>query len=108
MGSHLAAFGVVHIDHRAVQLGPIEQGELGLPIVLHATVVVQVVLCEISKHRYLNGHTCQALLSQANARGLHSAGLGTRSHHICQCRLQQHRVGGAVAVEHHFSGYSYT
>ena len=46
-----AALVIIDIDHCSGQIGPIKQGRLGLPIVVHAGVVVEVVLAEVGEQR---------------------------------------------------------
>ncbi len=60
------ALGIVHIHHGHAQAGPIEQLGLGLPVSVHAAVVVQVVLGEVGKDGSMNSSARKAMLNYSN------------------------------------------
>ena len=60
------ALGIVHIHHGHAQAGPIEQLGLGLPVSVHAAVVVQVVLGEVGKDGSINSSPRKAMLNYSN------------------------------------------
>ncbi|MPN07156.1 hypothetical protein SDC9_154422 [bioreactor metagenome] len=86
------ALRVIDIDHGRLQAGRVEQRSLGLPVGLHAAVVVQVVLGEIGEQSHANLAAIQTVLDDADGRCLDGAGrealVGVAAEHA----LQQHRV----------------
>ena len=91
------ALRVIDVDHGRLQAGRVEQRGLGLPVGLHAAVVVQVVLREVGEQGHADARARQALLGHADGRGFNGAvaqplvGKGTER------ALQTHRVGGGHA-----------
>ena len=97
LGHQFAGAWVVGLNHRRPQAGPVEQGGLGLPVGLHAAVVVEVILREIGEHGDADGGAVQAPLGDADGRGLDGAGAHPRVHQLAKAPLQQHRIGGGHA-----------
>ncbi len=92
----LRAVGVVDVHHGGAQAGPVEQGALGQPVVGHAAVVVQVVLREVGEQRHADPRARQAVLGQANRRGLDGAGAKPRSANWRKARCR--RTGSGVVM----------
>jgi hypothetical protein len=65
-GPQARAMRIVHVDDGGLQAGPVEQRGLGLPVGLHAAVVVEVVLREIGEHRHADARTVQAVFDNAD------------------------------------------
>ena len=62
----LGAPGIVQVQHRGAQAGPVEQAALGGPIRSHVGVVVEVVRREVGEQRHRDAGRGQALLDQAD------------------------------------------
>ncbi len=91
------ALGIVDVEHRGLQAGPAEQAALGRPVGGHAAVVVQVVAAEVGELRHPQRGAGQALLDQADRRGLDGAGHKAGVDHGTQAGVQGHRVGRGQA-----------
>ena len=68
------AVRVVEVEHRGLSPGQAEQRALGRPVRLHRAVVVEVVVREVGEQRHLDARAGQAMLLQADRRGLDRAG----------------------------------
>ena len=64
------ALRVVEVDDRGAQIRPGEELRLGLPVGLHVAVVVEVVLREVGEHRDRDARAGEAVLGDADRRGL--------------------------------------
>jgi hypothetical protein len=84
--------GVVDVDGSGTQARPVEQRGLGLPVGLHAGVIVQVVLREVGEHRHRNARAHQPVLGQADGGGLDGARARPGIGKLPEGALQQHRV----------------
>ena len=89
---------VVEVDHRSPQSGPSEQCAFGGPVSRHVAVVVEVVLGEVAELCDRDLRTGQAVLGQADRRGLDRAGGKAGVGHAAQSQLQRDRVGRGQAV----------
>ena len=83
---------VVYVDHSALQASPIKQTALGVPVGLHAPVVVQVVLREIGEDGQADACGIQAVLLQADGGGLQAAIAQALADKFVQAVLQQNTV----------------
>ena len=70
---------VVVIDDCAV--ADVEKLRLGLKVVLHGLVVVQMILSEVCKHRHLVMAVTDAMLVQRMRGNLHHAELAASVYH---------------------------
>ena len=95
----LGALLVVDVDHRRLQPRPAEQLHLGIPVGLHAAVVIQVVAREVGEERHHHPRTRHALLDDADRRGLDRARGVAEVDEAAEGAVQQHRVGGRQAGE---------
>ena len=100
-GAQFNTFGIVDVDDRRFQAGPGKQRGLGLPVVLHRGVVVEVILREIGEYRHVDVQRFQPPLLQPNRRRFDGAGAKAFVHKTPQLLLQQHRVGRGQAVGNH-------
>ena len=91
------AVGIIEIDHRSLQAGPVEQGPLGLPVGFHGAVVVQMVLREVGEHRHADRRAVEPVLGNADGGSLHHAGPQSLVDEMVQLALQQHGVGSGHA-----------
>ncbi len=101
IGGQFLALGVVDVDHRCHQAGPAEQLGLGLPIGLHAAVIVQMILGEIGEHRNLDQQPVQAPFGQSHRGGFDGAGRAAVDLQRMQALVQQHRIGRGQAAALH-------
>ena len=92
-GRQCRAPGVVDVDHRSLQPGPVKQGALGSPVDLHAAVVVQVILREIGEHGHTDAGAGQPVFGQTDGRRLDRGMVPTALGKVPERALQQHRVG---------------
>ena len=70
-----------------------KQRRFGLPVSVHAAVVVEVVLREIGENGDADVRAGQAVLGQTDGRGLDGAGARTGVDKLTQGALQPHRIG---------------
>ena len=59
--------GVVDIHNRHTQTWHVKQLAFGLPVSIHALVVIQVILGEIGEYRGIDRDTCESLLFDTDA-----------------------------------------
>ena len=67
------AEGVVDVDHHPFQAGPAEQPRLGVGIVVHVTVVIEMIARQVGQHRDVERRAVDAPLREAVRRHLHRA-----------------------------------
>ncbi len=89
--------GVVQVDHSRLKAGPVEQRFLGGPVGIHAAVVVQMVLGEIRENGQPYARAGQAVLGNADGRGLDRASAIAGIGKAAEGALQQHRIRGGHA-----------
>ena len=65
-GIQFNTLGIIRIDNRRLQARPVKQPCLGMPIILHGRVVVEVVLCEVGENGNLDACRIQPSLFNAN------------------------------------------
>ena len=87
------AVRIVDVDHCAAQARPAKQRSLGLPVLGHAAVVIQVVLREIGEDGAADLGANQAPFGQTDGRGFDGAGLQAGLDKLAKALLQQHRIG---------------
>ena len=90
--------GVIHMDHRHLEAHPFKQAGLGLTIGLPGAVIVQVIRRQVGEDGRVQLQSCQAVLHQANRRGLHHAGLEAGIHPAAQLAVQGNRIGRGQAI----------
>ena len=96
----LNAFGVVDAHHRATQSDPIKEPQLGLPVGVHVTVVVQVILGEVGEHGQADLGAIEPAFHQSDRRRLDHARAHASLDEIAQSPLQEHRIGRGQTGAH--------
>ena len=71
---------VVDVDHRSLQIRPIEQSLFSLPVTVHVAVVVQVVLREVGEYRQPDVRARHTVFGQPNRRSLYRTNATARIH----------------------------
>ena len=74
-GGEFDAAHIIHIQHHAVQTRPGKEAPFGLPVSLHAAVVIQMVLGEIGEQGHADLRAIESGLFNADAGSFDGAGL---------------------------------
>ena len=85
--SQLGQTLIVDIQRHVLQAGEVQQPALGLPVGVHAAVVVEVVLREVGEHRGVHARAGQPAFNDADAGGLDRAGRKAGVAHAGKRRL---------------------
>ena len=87
--------GVVDINYRQTQLRPTEQTLLRRCVLVHRTVVIKVVACQVCKHGDINAHRIEPSFLNADRTGLQRAGLAGVVQKTAQPTVQRRRLGAS-------------
>ena len=94
--THALAPLVLAADHSGARNAPIlhalEQQRLGLEVVLHRRVEIQVILAQVRKRHHVEVHAAHAAQLQSVAGYLHHQVRGAFGNHACQQGLQRGRL----------------
>ena len=106
LGGQTHAVRIIDIDNRCFQALPCKQLGLGLPVSLHAAVIVQVILGEIGKDGCVKLRAIKAVLFHANRRSFNRTRSNALLHIVCKSVLQAHWVRRGHARTHHLRWYA--
>ncbi len=88
---------IVHINHRMRRLltlpQSLEQKGLSLKIRIHITMIIQVILGQISEHPNIKVDACHPFLNQRMRGHLHNRIRATGMHHLVKELVQLGRTG---------------
>src|SRR5690606_6281092 len=69
-GDQLGTERVVDIDDRCAQLGPLEQTELGLAVIVESAVVIEMVVSKVGEDGDVDAHRIEPALHDPDRRSL--------------------------------------
>ncbi len=95
---------VVDADHGAAGTLGREQGRLGLEVLLHGVVEVEVVTAEVEEHRHVEDHAVDPSQHQRVAGDLHGADLHPALDHQREQAVQVRRLGRGESRLHVLAG----
>ena len=82
---HKQAVLVVGVgDGKGILAQTIEEGFLGIAVVLHGLVIVQMVACQVCEQASCKFQAADAFLCDGMAATLHKGIVATSIHHLCQ------------------------
>ena len=93
------AVRIIEVDHHRFGLHLGEEDFFGLPVGLHVTVVIEVILREVGEHRHFDLGARETPLFQTNGRRLQGQVCEARVHGLAHRLLQLRGLhGGELAL----------